>query len=221
MKQRIENLLNNVRLVERELEDILEELSASSVKPSPKNVRKLNLAFIVGHTASAPGAGGSGIIKNEYFYHKELMVPHIKAFSGNVNIMIYYRDGVGITGAYKLADEGGADCVIELHYNGAASVQATGTETLYASDKGKMLAESVQQRMMQTLKLRDRGVKYIPPEGRGGMNLRAGRAPAIIVEPGFGSNVNDATVLRDKVKELAEAYILGAMDYWEKVNATG
>jgi hypothetical protein len=32
MKQRIENLLNSVRLVERELEDILEELSASVSK---------------------------------------------------------------------------------------------------------------------------------------------------------------------------------------------
>ena len=222
MKDRIENLLNSVRLVERELEDILEEI-VTSVKPTvPNNVRQLNLAIIVGHTANAPGAGGSGIIKNEYFFHKEMMVPHLKALaSPAVSITIYYRDSVGIAGAYEAADQGGADCVIELHYNGAASPQTTGTETLYSSTKGKMLAECVQAEMLEVLKLRDRGVKYVASEGRGGHNLRAGRTPAIIVEPGFGSNVNDATVMRDKVKELASAYVNGALKYWRKANATG
>jgi N-acetylmuramoyl-L-alanine amidase len=220
MKQRIENLLNSVRLIERELEDILEELSASTPKPSSNNVRKLNLAFIVGHTQKSPGASGSNIIPNEYFYHRDMMVPHLRKMSNDaVDISIHYRDGIGIAGAYKSADESGADCVIELHYNGAASTQATGTETLYVSEKGKVLAECVQEEMLTALGLRDRGVKYVPRSGRGGYNLRAGNAVAVIVEPAFGSNTDDAVLLRDRVETLAQAYVNGAINYWRKINA--
>jgi hypothetical protein len=219
-RERIENLLNSVRLVERELEDILEELSTSTSKPETKSVRKLNLAFIVGHTAKAPGANGSNIIPNEYFYHRDMMVPYLRKMSNDaVDISIHYRDGIGIAGAYKQADESGADCVIELHYNGAASTQATGTETLYVSEKGKILAKNVQEEMLTALVLRDRGVKYVPRSGRGGYNLRAGKAVAVIVEPAFGSNTSDAILLRDRVEALAQAYVTGAINYWRKINA--
>jgi N-acetylmuramoyl-L-alanine amidase len=66
---------------------------------------------------------------------------------------------------------------------------ATGTETLTSGSVGSVaFAELVQEEILDALGLRDRGLKYVTKEGRGGRSLFAGRAPAILVEPFFGSS---------------------------------
>ena len=79
------------------------------------------------------------------------------------------------------------------------------------TDISKPLAEAVQRAMVDTLDLRDRGVKE-PWEGRGRQSLTQLAVPSVLVEPFFGSNPGDchrAVELKDR---LASALVEAAAD---------
>jgi len=226
LQQDLETLHGSTKDVLLELKDILDDVEAEEVPVEkveavqPKGAfegRVLRLGIVVGHTRKDGGAVAvEGTIPQEYAYNTKLAqdMLNIAANREGLIVRVFYRDDIGIRGAYKLSDAWGANCTIELHYNAAANPKATGTETLHSGTKrSKSLAKHVQKRMVKALNLRDRGLKD-RSTGRGSTSLRAGRAPAIIVEPGFGSNFNDAKTLLRKRRELAQAYIEGAADWW-------
>lgn len=87
-----------------------------------------------------------------------------------------------------------ADVYVALHVNGAGSSLATGYEILYwnTSSKGKELAEQIVANMKDNPYFSDRierGAKPRYPADRGATVLLKTHMPAIIVEPGFVSNV--------------------------------
>ena len=61
----------------------------------------------------------------------------------------------------KLAEAAGAELFLSVHHNGAASSGGNGTETFHypGSRLGILYAEYIQQRMVDVLGSRDRGVK--------------------------------------------------------------
>lgn len=83
------------------------------------------------------------------------------------------------------------DCCLEIHFNGS-SAEATGCETLYypGSDRGRWLAQSIQDDLPKATQNRDRGIKegyYYDDGTKEGVLafLSDTPCPAIIVEPGF------------------------------------
>ena len=100
---------------------------------------------------------------------------------------------------------------LSIHFNSHSTPAAHGTETLCAqgSAGGASLAVLVQSSMVQTLGLRDRGIKQIKRDGRGGHLLWATSMPCVLVEPGFGSNENDWTMINHRRQELADAIATG------------
>lgn len=109
-----------------------------------------------------------------------------------------------------IANESGADIFISIHCNAAASRQANGTETFCYNLGGwaERLAECVQQQIVTSLDILDRGVKtanfYV---------LRNTLMPAILVELGFVSNQMDAELLRYAQDDFARAIARGVTDY--------
>jgi hypothetical protein len=89
----------------------------------------------------------------------------------------------------------------ELHFN-AFSATSTGTETLFATETGREVAAKVQAAMVSALGLRDRGLVH-RSTGRGADSLLSGKAPAVLVEPYFGSNPKDCVVADAKRASLA------------------
>ena len=51
----------------------------------------------------------------------------------------------------------------------------------------------------------DRGVRVIGRRDRGGRSLWQGRAPAVLIEPYFGSNAKECQIAQTHMDELAEA----------------
>lgn len=84
------------------------------------------------------------------------------------------------------------DYAIEIHFN-SAGVKASGCETLYmpGSARGKYLAETIQELIVEALGIRDRGVKeglYWRSRERTNTPLyflRRTNCPAVIIEPEF------------------------------------
>ncbi len=197
--------------VKREIEDIIDALDEDD-EPAPQPADGPKLAVVVGHTRRSPGAFGKDPVdQNEYFWNSDLaarMKEHAAAH--DIAIEVFFRDNGGITGAYSRAGEWGAEGCIELHFN-AAAVAASGTETITVTDQSQPLARAVQAAMVDTLELRDRGVK--PPwEGRGRQSVTQLPVPSVLVEPFFGSNAGDCRRADERKQQLAEALVRAAAD---------
>lgn len=179
----------------------------------------MQLAIVVGHNARAQGAVRRDTGETEFSWNSRLaaLIEDAAVAYPGVYVKVFFRRDVGgysreIADVYQRTDAWGADATAELHFNSAASELATGTETLTSGTKASLrFAEAVQDEMLDALGLRDRGEKYVPPTGRGGKSLHFGRAPAILVEPYFGSSPKGlaATDEAHEQKALAQVILRG------------
>ncbi len=180
----------------------------------------MKLAIVVGHNVRAQGAVRADTGETEYSWNGRL-ADIIEARSvriPQIEVRTFFREDLRsyrkeLHDVYGRTDRWGADATCELHFNGAATQSATGTETLTSgSARSIRFAQAVQDKMLDALGLRDRGLKTVSREGRGGRSLHTGRAPAILVEPFFGSSPKGlaATDEAHEMVRLADAILRGA-----------
>ena len=150
----------------------------------------------VGHNSRQPGAYAAGV--SEFNFNSqvaEAMLTGTESVS-ELELKVFSRKYANsysreVREVYRQVDAWGADASIELHFN-AAGPSATGSETLSSGSTGSVaLASAIQEAQLSHLGLRDRGVKVIGLKNRGGLSVKAGRAPAAITEPFFATNDMD------------------------------
>ena len=114
----------------------------------------------------------------------------------------------------RIVNDTRAACALELHFNGFSDPRAQGSEMLYwhTSEQGRLLADLLQQYTVRTLGVHDRGLKPVQ-RGRGAAFLRGTRMPAVICEPAFGTNPDDAWTLLTKQMQLVDAYAAAIADF--------
>lgn len=156
----------------------------------------MKIGIVIGHNERQQGAVRTTDGRTEYDWNGELAGAILALSPDQVRVFRRewnprgYRAEIGEV--YAESDEWGADVTAELHFNGSTDTAAGGTETWYATSAGKAVAEKVQAGMMSALGLRDRGIKKAGSEQNGYMSLISGRAPAVLLEPFFGSNALDS-----------------------------
>ena len=158
----------------------------------------MKTALIVGHKPHSPGACAPDIC--EYEFNEDLAY----MISRNVeDCSIVYRDTY--SGLPNKVNSINPDIILSLHCN-AFNKKVSGTETLYyhKSFTGKIIAQEIQDVIVNILDLPDRGIKPKTTEDRGGYLLRYTRAPCIILEPFFIDNPIDLQIATDKKQELAD-----------------
>ena len=185
-----------------------------------KPVSALRLGVIVGHEKIAPGATFAapwGKVA-EYEYNSEVAdLMHKYAEKLGVDLMIFTRDNVGISGGYRKAQAAKCDVAIELHCN-AFNRQVQGSEVLCSSEQSdKALAAHIQAGLIRLFKREgnaNRGVK-IRNSGRGAENCTSypGKANCL-VEPAFCDNTQDAQMLMDMKIEYAQMLVDQMVRYW-------
>lgn len=75
-------------------------------------------------------------------------------------------------------------------------------------------AQALQDAMLAALGRRDRGIKILGRTDRGGRSLHAGRAPAVLVEPFFGSSTGDCRAADALgITGMAQMYLAGLHRY--------
>jgi len=180
------------------------------------------VGLVVGHRPSAQGAVNRSRNVSEYKFY-ELFVEDLQsclASNGLANGVIIHRDDTR-KGYNKLPgriNKLGFDFIISFHAN-AYNGRASGSEVLYCSKKGKILADIMQNSQMIALELPNRGLKYRDEEGRGGHLLWNTIAPCVIVEPFFIDNDDDLQRVSSRYEELIEAYAfaIGQFAKWEEI----
>lgn len=171
----------------------------------------MRVGLIIGHDEGDEGAVRCTDGVQEYTWNLDL-AKRIKALNPSMFEIFHINPKLGyvdsIQDVYGRADAWGCDFTIEHHFNSVFSKTATGTETISSGSKGSLkLAHAVQAAMLDVLGLRDRGIKIRNSQARirGWRSMVSGRAPAVLLEPYFGSNEADCRRADEKKQELAEA----------------
>jgi N-acetylmuramoyl-L-alanine amidase len=191
----------------------------------------MKLAVIVGHSKQGKGAKAVAPLRQfEYDYNNEIaQLMFRSAMSQGLEVAIFHRDDIGVSGVGKAVDNWIAKtdigCSIELHFNAANGI-ARGTEILYDADPagGKDFADICIGELYRCFKRegkQQRGVKLLSPGDRGHYNLQVVHRPAILVEPAFGDNAEDARMLADYKQPYADALVRSAILYMKLQNNGG
>lgn len=181
----------------------------------------MKIAIVVGHDNQNGGAVMAPPFEyiNEYCFNR-VLAAQIKIFAhkkGN-ECHVFLRDKVGLRGAYEDVDVYNPDCCVELHYNSFGSDEPVGTETLFGAIKNSnSLADEVHKQILVALlrtENQDRGVKFVPHDGRGGFSVNNNtNVPSILIEPFFGSNTGDSATALELICDLALGIVDGCM-FW-------
>lgn len=177
----------------------------------------MKLAIVIGHNAVAQGATRVTDGKSEFYWNSRL-ADLIRGHDEDAVRIFRRMPGLGysaeIDRVYALVDGWGADCSVELHFNGVPDVRAKGCLTLTSGRPGSLaLARAVHPRMLAVMGNEDDGIAVRLRPERGGRSLWQARAPAILTEPYFGSNASECRIADMHVDELAEAIFRGAVAF--------
>jgi len=165
----------------------------------------MKIALVIGHHKISKGAYSTHLKTSEWDFYKDV-VSRIRTcpdvYTHNI------LDG-GYTSRIKATskklNKGNYDLVISLHFNSAGDVRANGCETLYYfnSTKGKKYAQQFSETVHEWtgIKLRHNGLKALANKNdRGFAMVYYPKAPTILIEPFFGSNISDCTKIEGAEK---------------------
>lgn len=193
--------------------DRVEDLVSPAVKIYANALKKL--ALVVGHTKRSPGQYGVAPISSHEYEWNAKLANEIRTIASDRGIEcgVFFRDGIGIEGAYKNVAAWDAATCIELHFNGYDST-ASGTETLYGVRDISMNWASLVQDSLVKLFNRDgsanRGIKKRANRKgeRGGKNVnQLQHIPSCLIEPFFGDSEDDARLGSNLFLELAATIV--------------
>lgn len=159
----------------------------------------MRIACVIGHNSVNKGATSLYLGEPEYTYNKSIA----DSLRDVCDVYERYYNSGGYDDEIKdLADRVNRvnyGLVFELHYN-AAVPSAHGCEALYhyKTSKGDVYAELFCEILTRNYGLYNRGAKSTKEGGRGFLFLDMIKAPAIILEPFFGSNI-EAKEFKDKL----------------------
>lgn len=163
----------------------------------------MKIALIPGHGPSIDKGAENQDGTTELDWNRDL-VRRIKShLLGRAEVFVVHRVKERLSPVEQI-NATGADIAVEFHLNSATG-QATGTEMIYISQAGKLLAERLQKAVVSALRLADRGVKT-PWAGRGNYFLTKTKMPAVIAESFFIDNDDDLRIGNARKEELAMAY---------------
>lgn len=106
-------------------------------------------------------------------------------------------DVVPVRSRASRARNAGCTHFISFHFN-AANGKANGTETYYETASDKVLAEIVQKCALESMGLRNRGVKNQSESQHGRLAISAFSNPFCLLELGFGDSPIDIVKITDR-----------------------
>lgn len=154
-----------------------------------------------------PGAGNkiTGDTESDIAYKAGVRLKHYMTCAGYDCALLQSDDLGEVCAASNTFD---ADMFISLHCN-AFNGAAQGTEVLYKSEKGAVFAQCIQNQIIESLPLVDRGVKQ-----RDNLHVLNGtNATAVLVEMAFIDNMDDLSILTTKLDDVVRAVARGITDY--------
>ena len=175
-----------------------------------------------GHNPNNPNAGaeGNGLREQDIVFRIGILLNEL--FSENpqfetrlsrptLDVQLGTSNTTSLIERVRLANEWGADYFLSLHTNASSQAAASGTEAFaYSSPSAAFsLGEDIVQSISEYTGLKNRGMKV-----RSGLYvLRKTNMPAVLIELGFITNPNDASLMVNEPELFAEAIYQGTLEY--------
>lgn len=203
-------------------------ISSGTARPTPADEEKdtlqgRSIVLDAGHGGFDPGAiGQSGVYESTLnLAVAQYLQTDLEALGAKVIMTRTGDDGLGTTQQESLAErrriieQSGSDIVVSIHMNHFdEDPSVCGPLVLFmpGSDKGHMLAESVQKRLNTAL------TESGSARSESLYVLKSGNQPCILVECGYLSNAHDERLLqkRDHQQTVAQAICDGIVQYFER-----
>lgn len=166
------------------------------------------IALVVGHSINSKGAYNEEMNVHEYYLNEALAKKTFEIMQTEKEldpVLVYRKNGYSKLPGDINAHE--PDFIICFHHNASSNKTVQGTETLYyhKSSKSKEFAKEIQKKLVEVLEYKDRGLKPVDSEDRGGYVLKYTKAPAVLIEPYFLSETNGMIRGANKQHECARA----------------
>jgi len=185
--------------------------------PMPQPTGRNLVALDPGHGGRDPGAIGiGGLREKDVILPISLEVARTLQQQG-VQVMMTRSDDRFITLAARtqMANQARATIFVSIHANAISMSRPdiNGVETFYFSGQGQRLAQSIQSSILQSIPMRNRGVKqarfYV---------LRTSAMPSALVEVGFVTGAEDAPRLANPQfrSQMAQAISRGILLYLQQ-----
>ena len=152
-----------------------------------------------------PGAIGQKGTQEAYI--TKVIASHVKKYLEGKGYGVVSVSDKSLAKVCQASNENKCDYFISIHCNAAENKAANGTETFYykGSAKGKKLAQAINDEIVNALRTRDRGIK----ENTSYYVIKNTKAPAVLVECGFISNLNEEQLLIHKANVFAQCITRG------------
>lgn len=166
-----------------------------------------------GHGGSDPGACSDNVKEKDLTLDISFRLRDLLE-NGGFDVIMTREEDIYVD-TYRrpaMANEVDADLFISVHINSFTNSNPSGLETLcYPSEEKKKLAIAIQNSMVETLGLLDRGIVA----KSGYIVTRETKMPSALAEVGFISNPNDRSLLvtEEFRQKAAEAIYRGIINY--------
>jgi len=177
---------------------------------------RLVIVIDPGHGGSDPGAVGlGGLRETDVVLDVSQKLAQILEQNGLQVVMTRQDERtIDLAPRTQLANRISADLFVSIHANavGGGRTEVNGVETYYYQS-GNLLAQYIQNSILQTMRMNNRGVKqarfYV---------LRNTQMPAVLVEVGFVTGSYDSQILAnpDDRTRIAEAIAQGILQYIQR-----
>jgi hypothetical protein len=211
-RERAEELLDSLNPDARHLDESSDEPLLERGGPESDG-----LAVMVGHSRRSLGVSAlsppfpPALEAEEYHWNSELAL-QIKALADKhgIRCKIFYRDGHDIPGAYEVVKAWGPRASIELHFN-CDGPGTQGTETWYGHGSSIPWAAKLQSRIVRLYGRKggsDRGTKDARTTApHRALTSTTQVQPSALIEPFFGSSLDDCEMAVARKPALARAII--------------
>lgn len=159
-----------------------------------------------GHGGDDSGACANGLIERDVnLFIGQRVQTYLQAVGYNVKLFQYNS----LQAICHEANSWLADFFVSIHCNTGGG---KGTESFYMSEQGKLLATAIQNQIVSSLPVVNRGVKF-----EDFCVLRDTNMPAALIECAFIDNPSDAKLLREREDDFARAIARGISDFVAKL----
>jgi len=192
--------------------------TTSPSRPLPQAPRgQIVVVIDPGHGGGDPGAVGiGGLREKDVVIHISRRIAEILQQQG-IQVVMTRQDDIelDLEPRVQITTRANANVFVSIHANAISLSRpdVNGLETYYYTGQSLGLAQTVHNRMLSSLPMRDRGVKrarfYV---------IRQTSIPSILVEVGFVTGQDDAPRLADPRyrEQIAEAIARGILEYLQR-----
>ncbi len=176
------------------------------------------VAIDPGHGGKDPGAiGATGLVEKDVVLDVGLRLRDVLRRHSVRTVMTREADVfVDLADRVPIALRAGATVFVSVHANATTRGVIRGVETYYLKPNSLLLATWIQEEMGRTLGIPDRGVRTANFKV-----LRDSPVPAVLVEIGYLTNLEDEALLRTPAfrQKVAEAIARGVVRFTSQVPA--